>query len=161
MTRSAGRRVRNQHHTSTTLCVKHGQKHRGHRCGHHPPIWHDRMATHGHSHKTFMIGDFLPPPSMPPSVRAAAGRAPRAARDAAAGVVCWVRGGRVWDAAPRDAGTLSCVESRRATLDAAATHTRPLGRHGRQRVATWRQSGRRKRIGWPIWPCFTHRGRQW
>ena len=43
------------------LCVKHGQKHRGHRCGHHPRIWHDRMATHGHSHKTSMIGDFPPP----------------------------------------------------------------------------------------------------
>ena len=43
------------------LCVKHGQKHRGHRCGHHPRIWHDRMATHGHSHKTSMIGDFRPP----------------------------------------------------------------------------------------------------
>ena len=34
-------------------CLKlHLPKHCGRRCGHHPPIWHDRVATHGHSHET-------------------------------------------------------------------------------------------------------------
>ena len=51
-----------------SLCVKHLKNHRGHRCGHHPPIWHDRVATRGHSHKTSMMGAF-PPSECPCAAR--------------------------------------------------------------------------------------------